>query len=180
MPLLHNLASLTTLQKLDLSRNFDLGSRAFEALAQLVGRSTSSLTWLSLENTHLEDPSLVPLCQAMANIKYLNLSRNHISDLGASAMGELLRTSPQLTALDLSWNHIRAAGGVALSQGLVTSSLETLDLSFNSISSLDGSVGEALGAGLGDHKVRSAISMAGREASSIYRMSLSLSYRLTA
>jgi len=151
---------------LDLSRNV-LGRVGAETLADFIEKS-SALVWLSLENTRLDDASFIRLCEALAveemdpisgllthqcQVEYLNLSRNYIRDSGMAALGIYLQKSKCLRSLDLSWNLIKSQGIITgLSPSLAHAPLESLDLSWNAITSFDGSVGEAIGEGMGHNK----------------------------
>ena len=73
----------------------------------------------------------------------LNLAVNLIGDEGAVALGAGLAASRTLKALSLYHNKVSDHGTSAIGNTLETSALETLDLSFNAVRSVD-ALAEAL------------------------------------
>jgi len=72
-----------------------------------------------------------------SSIKYLNLSKNNISDKGAVSLGELIYTNSSITALFFSWNEIKGEGSTHIAKGLKENShIKVLDISFNPIGSM--------------------------------------------
>ena len=65
----------------------------------------------------------------------LNLSRNGISNAGATSLGEAIKVNKTLTNLNLSRNGISNAGAISIAEAIkVNNTLTNLNLSFNGIS----------------------------------------------
>ena len=65
----------------------------------------------------------------------LNISRNEISDDGAIAFSECLKTNTTLIELDMSWNNITCKGACAIAEAIqVNTALQKLNISRNEIS----------------------------------------------
>ena len=76
--------------------------------------------------------ALVHIIKNMKQISHIHLSRNHIGSLGCVEIKKLLESDKsQLTSLYLRYNGIGDEGLVHLSQGIKTSKLTWLDLSYN-------------------------------------------------
>jgi hypothetical protein len=69
------------------------------------------------------------------SLTYLDLSKNEISDAGATSIAEALKSNTSLTNLDLSGNQISDAGAIPIAEALKSNtSLTNLDLNDNQIS----------------------------------------------
>lgn len=70
------------------------------------------------------------------NLRFLNISKNKITDKGAEVIAEMLVMNNTLRVLFIHWNKIRSIGGAALARALKSNNtLQILDLSFNNIGS---------------------------------------------
>lgn len=85
----------------------------------------SNLKHLSLVGCHIDDvvcklimTKLVYNCPAETNLLLLNLSCNHITDVGAQYIGETLRTNRHLRYLNLSGNRITDEGATYIFNSL--------------------------------------------------------------
>ena len=80
------------------------------------------------------------ICNILAvdsSIKYLNLSRNNITDRGGTSLGELIYTNSSITALFIGWNEIKGEGSQHIAKGLMENShIKVFDMSFNPVGSM--------------------------------------------
>jgi NLR family CARD domain-containing protein 3 len=113
-------------------------------VAELL-RPRCELRLLSLENNKIGDDGAkaVAALLAVSSMAELNLAVNLIGDEGAVALGAGLAASRTLKALSLYHNKVSDHGTSAIGNTLETSALETLDLSFNAVRSVD-ALAEAL------------------------------------
>jgi len=100
--------------------------------------NSQSLKTLGLVSVHIDDESvrvLMELLNGNCVLKELNLSWNHISDLGASYLAEHLKRQNQcLASLDLTQNSIGDQGAEMISTALrMNSTLKFLSLASNRI-----------------------------------------------
>lgn len=98
-------------------------------LTEISFKQFGNLQMLSLENNKIGDFNL----KYLLTIKNLNLSKNNITCLGAQILSDF-----QGTSLLLHWNKIRGKGAISLFKSYKKNKiLKELDLSFNSIASID-------------------------------------------
>ena len=130
-----NLASITSLQHLDLAHN-SLGDSG----ATMIGphlASLSSLTLLSLSSNGIGDRGamlLGPHLASLTSLNHLDISYNSIGEEGVTALGPHLASLRTLQHLDIAVNRIDSQGGIVLGCHLARLSfLRHLDISNNRI-----------------------------------------------
>jgi len=94
----------------------------------------TSLSTLELEGNYFGDKVLHMLLQGMKynfGIKFLNLSQNNISKLGAKYLKNYLRDNSTLRILLLHWNSLGTKGNKRIAKAISQNTvLQVLDLSF--------------------------------------------------
>ena len=124
-----------SLKKLDVSFNF-LSDDGLEAIGNYLSKN-SILCELNVSCTGITDVGAVKVAKALkvnaaSTLRKLDISRNSISDDGAAAFGECLKTNNTLLKLDLSFNQITVksmtifADAIQENKGLCTLKLEGL------------------------------------------------------
>lgn len=137
----------TQLETLDLSNNplSTLGCIQMEAILRDYKKYPSSDVWdslqcLTLQNCKINDHGANILFQQLNRfgyVKRLNFSKNMIGDLACQTLAQVLSRNKNLQELYLHWNCIRIKGGGHLFRELAKNEiLKVLDLSFNSLGSL--------------------------------------------
>lgn len=71
----------------------------------------------------LSSHSIQLVSSRSTKLSKLDVSDNGIGESGGSALGYLLSFSRPLKQADFSWNSVRAAGAIAIAEGLKLSSL---------------------------------------------------------
>jgi len=75
---------------------------------------------------------LFRLTGLVVTLKYLNISRNKITDSGVRYLQNFLMCTRELVTLLAHWNLIRAPGAILIAKQLkLNKSLRVLDISFN-------------------------------------------------
>ena len=70
-------------------------------------------------------------------MKFWNISKNNITDLGATEVAKVIKENKVLNVLFLHWNKIREVGGRKIVRAVRNStSLQIFDISFNNIGTL--------------------------------------------
>jgi Leucine Rich repeat len=108
------------LQKIDLSKNADLGNEFFIELASGL-RTNASLKTLDLSHCSISDDVAIAIADALlynTSLLSLCLSCNKISDEGTKKLGDMLRINKILQTVDLDGNSIGDVGATALANGL--------------------------------------------------------------
>jgi len=84
-------------------------------------RSNSTLTFLDMSNTYLNDSCLLTLIDFLCNnysVKEVRLYENHVSDAGAKAFGLSLPKMPGVSRVFLHRNYFQEEGASALLEGV--------------------------------------------------------------
>ena len=96
-----------------------------------------SLTELELSYCIIPNNALVDVIQGIMQVitlQKLNISSNKISDDGAIAFSECLKTNTTLIELDMSWNNITCKGASVIEEAIqVNTALQKLNISNNKI-----------------------------------------------
>ena len=123
-----------------------MGSAGAKYLATKLGKMTKTIE-LDLRVNNIDDAGVVALMRAVpSSVKVLLLRNNNISDDGAKAIAEFLKTNKSVEVLDLSDNDVGDDGAKALADALrVNKTLKDLDLFHNAIA---GDGGKAIAAAL--------------------------------
>jgi len=129
--LMDALQSNISVTKLDLTTN-NVGKEGALSISILL-QCNRTLSELILLRTNLGDDGVKDIMSTLASknhtLTHLDLTWNGISDVGATAIGEALKTNTGLKTLILNRNTIEADGGLALFNGLnLNSVLTTLSL----------------------------------------------------
>ena len=120
-----------SLKKLDISYNPQVKDINTDFLFK---RLKLDLVELNIEGNSVGDQLIIKLCESDLKIKYLNFSRNLITNKGAMAIAYNLEANSILVGLDISWNNIQAKGAALIFDALShNSSLQILDMSFNPV-----------------------------------------------
>lgn len=92
---------------------------------------------LQLEGCNLKDEGAKLIADATEynlSIKFLNLSRNEISAVGAVPLAKMISNDATLSVLFLYWNPLKAEGAKIIAESLINNTkLKILDLSFCSM-----------------------------------------------
>jgi len=134
---------------------------AFNFLAVLI-RNCSSLKVIDMSMNQIGDENFEDFCQSLStsSIEVLNLQINRLSNNGATFLSQAMRN---LRKLNLQFNSISDEGIVALSNSLLTSQLEDLNLCSNKV----GSIGvEALASAIKKSRTLTKLALAYCELSS--------------
>jgi Ran GTPase-activating protein (RanGAP) involved in mRNA processing and transport len=125
---------------LDLAENELLGDAGVAPIATALRESNTSLQRLLLANCGLTDASAPRIADVLSvnqrsAIECVDLQRNALSDVGATALAAGIRTNRRLKTLVLRFNHIGDAGASAIGTALSTGSapVRELDLGGNRI-----------------------------------------------
>jgi Ran GTPase-activating protein (RanGAP) involved in mRNA processing and transport len=100
------------LQSLDISRNPEIGIDAYKQLCEMV-LENERFNWfetLQMEGNMIGDSVLQQLLQGLNfnfSIRFLNLSQNNISELGAKYIKKYLKENTILRVLFLHWNNLQ-------------------------------------------------------------------------
>ncbi|CAI2369640.1 unnamed protein product [Moneuplotes crassus] len=126
---------------LNFSGNPDIKVDSYKFLSKHVLQDyRKKIVHLDLEGNNMGDYAVEIVCRALSidsYIKYLNLSKNNISDRGAAALGDLIYNNCSITALFISWNEFRGEGAKYIAEGLQENThIKVFDMSFNSIGSM--------------------------------------------
>ena len=131
---LKNLKS--SISYLNISQN-TLGSSCANKLGLFLKAKANLLRVLNLENTKLGDIGAISLCKQLIDhprLTELNLAKNHITDLSADAISQVVYDTFYLMSLILHWNSITGEGGSKiLKSTLRYNNMKILDLSWNII-----------------------------------------------
>ena len=124
---------------IDLSHN-TVTSKGIRLFDPVLHFSASTLTELHLAANSLRDRGIQQLCTSLKGnsvLKLLDVSKNNVSDAGATALGILLSTSScEIRELCISWNNMRSQGAHMLLTGVEKNKrLRTIDLSWNGMGS---------------------------------------------
>ena len=126
----HNLIEIKGTRKLYLNNISDAGTSLAQAL-----HHNSTLNTLDLSRNNISDAGATALAQALhhnSTLERLDLSSNNISDAGATALAQALHHNSTLKELDLSHNNISDVGATDLAQALRhNSTLRKLELYHN-------------------------------------------------
>ncbi|KAJ3268293.1 hypothetical protein HDV01_003204 [Terramyces sp. JEL0728] len=119
-----------SIQQLEIVKNLDYKSIALENVFSVLHQT--ALEKLVLKNCFLADDILLKLARNLpdSKVKYLDLSFNMISDIGAIALANVLPNS-KLQHLNLNGNQISTFGVKHLSLGLPQSDIEFFDINTN-------------------------------------------------
>jgi hypothetical protein len=113
--------------KLDLTTN-NVGKEGALSISFLL-QCNRTLSELILFRTNLGDDGVKDIMSTLASknhtLTHLDLTWNGITDVGATAIGETLKTNTGLKTLILNRNTIEADGGLALFNGLNLNSVLT-------------------------------------------------------
>ncbi|CAI2364389.1 unnamed protein product [Moneuplotes crassus] len=126
---------------LNLSGNPDIKVDSYKFLSKYVLQDyRKKIVHLNLEGNSMGDYSIGIICTTLADdsyIKYLNLSKNCITDRGAAALGYLIYNNRSIASLFVSWNEFKGEGGKHIADGLKENAhIKVFDMSFNSIGSM--------------------------------------------
>eukprot|EP00825_Cyclidium_porcatum_P051720 TRINITY_DN95_c0_g5_i1.p1 TRINITY_DN95_c0_g5~~TRINITY_DN95_c0_g5_i1.p1 ORF type:complete len:602 (+),score=103.14 TRINITY_DN95_c0_g5_i1:192-1997(+) len=123
---------------IDFTEN-QVGKLGCEHISISLASKDCKIEYLNLEANKLGDyQSIIILESAIKNrtLKYLNLSRNYMSDKCADFIKNLLEIPNQLCELYLHWNNFKAGSGKIIFQGLLENdTLRVLDISNNNLGS---------------------------------------------
>jgi hypothetical protein len=125
------------LEILDLSEN-TIRRHGCDQLTKFI-QSSGSLRMLTMQNIQLENLVAKKFVDALQSrsLVSLTLQHNHLEDLAATAIANLLlslRTPCSLTELDISWNKIGGPGGIAIVEAMrKNTSITSLDISWNAL-----------------------------------------------
>jgi len=122
------------LTNLDLSYN-NFAGRGCAQLAEALQKNTK-IKEISLRGNNMGDMGAKALHSNLATatkLSKLDVSDNGIGEEGGNSLGSLLEENKGLKHADLSWNAVRAAGTLAIANGLKTSTLLRLNLAWNGI-----------------------------------------------
>ena len=151
---------------LDISNNYNLSLKSYTALADYLDQPKTLLQQLMLEGNQTGDKPVCLIANALQynnNLKFLNISKNNITDIGATAVAKMLVMNNKLNVLFMHWNKVRETGGVKIARAINKSdSLQIWDMSFNNI----GTLGQ-------EHSVAKALSKAFQENQSLLHVDLS-------
>ena len=124
------------LKELNLSEN-RLGKESIDQVIYLLGKESSMLRVLNLENVSAKETDLIRLISSLGNnttLVYLTLAKNCLTGFTASALRTALQENYTLQKLDLHWNNFNPSAGQAIFEALVVNkTLQELDVSWNSI-----------------------------------------------
>jgi Ran GTPase-activating protein (RanGAP) involved in mRNA processing and transport len=125
---------------LDLAENELLGDAGVAPIATALRESNTSLQRLLLANCGLTDASAPRIADVLSvnqrsAIECVDLQRNALSDVGATALAAGIRINRRLKTLVLRFNHIGDAGASAIGTALSTGNapVRELDLGGNRI-----------------------------------------------
>ena len=133
----HSISSIpkhcTQLRRLELN-DCRLNSAGAQNMGRYLSRCTA-LSWLNLEDNHIEPQGALRLLQAgCSSITYLNLAVNRLGLQRASALGTHIQRLVVLTHLDLSYNELGSKGTLDILHQLTSmTSLLHLSLEGNHI-----------------------------------------------
>jgi len=99
---------------LDISYNSSLSMKTYERLADYLENPKTILQQLMIEGNQTGDKPVILLCKVLQYnnyLKYLNLSRNDLTNQSAVGISKMLKMNNKLNVLFLHWNKIREVGG---------------------------------------------------------------------
>ena len=127
----------TLVRHLDISYNPLLTNKFYDELNEILADPVSNLERVELEGNMVGDLIIHEMVQAMIKtkkIKFLNVSKNEITDTGARDLALLIQECERLRLLFLHYNRVLGFGGVEIAEAIGRSkSLQVLDISFNSL-----------------------------------------------
>ena len=135
---------------LDISYNFTLGIETYKLIAEYLDEHTTVLQQLMIEGNQTGDKPVILIWKALQynnNLKFLNISRNNVTDIGATEVAKMLLMNNKLNVLFMHWNKIREIGGQKVAKAfLKNDSLQIFDISYNNIGTMgkEKSVSKAL------------------------------------
>lgn len=154
------------LKILDISNNISLSMTTYKLLAEYLDQPETQLQQLMLESNQTGDKPILVICNALQynnNLKFLNISKNNVTDIGANAVSKMLVMNNKLNVLFMHWNKIRESGGVKIAKAIqMSQSLQIWDISYNNI----GTLGK-------EHSCAKALSKAFEENRSLIHVDLS-------
>ena len=127
---------------LHMSGNTSITAAGDKAIAEGMGSATASQTIadldaeeVSLSSTSLATAQVVGIAAMLSQsrVHTLSLTYADVDDVGATALADALRVSPQLTSLSLHGNNITDVGANAIASALGASNVTSLALTSNNM-----------------------------------------------
>jgi hypothetical protein len=127
---------------LHMSGNTSITAAGDKAIAEGMGSATASQTIadldaeeVSLSSTSLATAQVVGIAAMLSQsrVHTLSLTYADVDDVGATALADALRASPQLTSLSLHGNNITDVGATAIASVLGASNVKSLALTSNNM-----------------------------------------------
>ena len=116
---------------------FHFSEENWMSLASLLQQAECQFRMLHIRKCNISGEGAVHLAAALTNnhsLAELDISRNPIGDIGATAFGDMVRNNTALTTLYLSWCGITSEGCVQLAAGLTeNTTLQTLWMPTNHV-----------------------------------------------
>ena len=110
------------LTDLNLSHNSDIGAEVAQVIQRVVLENFEiHLQTLELESCRIGDQGTERICKGLLSgcgLKFLNVSNNGITDIGAEHLALCLAEQPSLLILFVHWNHFGPHGGKCFGQAL--------------------------------------------------------------
>jgi Leucine-rich repeat (LRR) protein len=125
-----------------MSGNTSITAAGDKAIAEGMGSATASQTIadldaeeVSLSSTSLATAQVVGIAAMLSQsrVHTLSLTYADVDDVGATALADALRASPQLTSLSLHGNNITDVGATAIASVLGASNVKSLALTSNNM-----------------------------------------------
>ncbi|CAI2371034.1 unnamed protein product [Moneuplotes crassus] len=126
-------------ETIDLSNNDKITASGYQKIGLMLEDPQKDLNSLILEGNTIIDPYLCHMKDGLGYndyLKFLNLSKNNITNKGAKILANILIMNNSLRVLFLHWNKIQPKGASAIFKALESNQvLQVLDMSFNTIGS---------------------------------------------